>query len=62
MGCGWEVFAGRGWCCAMIWILCLYYYGFNTSAAGFCKFNQTAKRKHMIPFDFIWVYAGTRYV
>ena len=43
--------AGRGWWCAMAWIF--WCYVLHTSAAKFCKFNQTAETK-MIPFHAIW--------
>ena len=36
----------------------LYHDGFNTSAAGFCKFNQTAEKKH----DTISSYLGSMLV
>ena len=35
--------AGRGWWCAMAWTF--FCYGLHTSAADFCKFNQTAEKK-----------------
>ena len=42
--------AGCGWWCAMAWIF--WCYGFHTSAAEFCKFNQTAEK--IIAFHAIW--------
>ena len=49
--------AGRGWWCAMAWIVFFGCYGFHTSAAEFCKFNQTAE-KNRYHFMLFGVYAG----
>ena len=38
--------AGRSWWCAMAWIF--WCYGFHTSAADVCKFNQTAEISYTI--------------
>ena len=46
--------AGRGWWCAMA---CFFCYGFHTSAAEFCKLNQTAE-KNGYHFMLFGVYAG----
>ena len=49
--------AGRGWWCAMAWTF--WRYGFHTSAAEFCKSNQTAEKNDTISnFMLFRVYAG----